>query len=173
MSRPIRRKCLTCSHLTTEEARRLHGPKGDQCWDDLKCHKRRSHYRHRRERNVKRVSSRQSKNQSDLPEIIRLPTDTPQVGAILILYLDEPHHSQKITSVHAVSVELWIGQEPQAKIEPVHCFSLSAQQFNLLGKQILKTFAEHYGDDKELKFFAEVVRHDMLNCPIRPCPLYS
>lgn len=50
------KKCLKCSILDVEEAQRLHGSEGDGCWDDLKCHKRRAHYRHRSDCNFKRFS---------------------------------------------------------------------------------------------------------------------
>lgn len=173
MSRHISSKCLTCSHLTAEEARRLHGLDGDQCWDDLKCHKRRSHYRNRSERNLKRVISRQSKSESDLPEIIRLPTGFTQVAPFVTLYVDDPHQGRKLTNVHAVGAELWIDEEPQVRIEPIHCFSLSVKEFNSLARQILKAFSDHYGNDKEFKVFTEAIYRDKLHCPIRPCPLYS
>ncbi len=45
MARSLNRKCLECSKLSVEEARQLHGPQDNGCWDDSRCHKRRSHYR--------------------------------------------------------------------------------------------------------------------------------
>lgn len=67
MARRVNKKCLKCSVLDAEEARRLHGAEGDGCWDDLKCHKRRSHYRHRSDRNFKRFISRQLQQEADIP----------------------------------------------------------------------------------------------------------
>lgn len=173
MGRQISFKCLTCSRLNAETARRLHGPDGDQCWDDLKCHKRRSHYRHRSERNLKRSLSRQGKGESTKPEIVCLPTRNPYAALLIILYSDSSQHPKQIKSVHAVEAELWVNGEPQVRMEPVHCFDLSRNEFRSLARQILTAFSEHYGSGKPFEAFSEAIYHDMHHCPIRPCPLHS
>lgn len=130
MARRVNKKCLKCAVLAVEEARQLHGVEGDGCWDDLKCHKRRSHYRNRSERNFKRVISRQLQQKADIPETLKLTTESGAENTLtlLILYVDHPPRRKEKVLLHAMGAELWLGTEHQAKIEPVHCLALSQEQ---------------------------------------------
>ena len=56
MPRRINKKCVECPQLSTDEAKQVHGEAGDGCWNEDLCHRRRSHYRNRREVNEKRRS---------------------------------------------------------------------------------------------------------------------
>lgn len=172
MARRVNKKCLKCSVLDVEEARRLHGAEGDECWDDLKCHKRRSHYRHRSDRNFKRVISRQLQEKPSKQETLSLTTSlSSNYFPLLILYVDHlPRRKEKFL-LHAISAELWMGTEQQAKIEPVHSFALSQEQVKTLTQQILKRFSEYCGE--EFAVFSEIIYRDMQYCPIYPCPLRS
>lgn len=175
MARRVNKKCLKCALLAVEEARQLHGVEGDGCWNDLKCHKRRSHYRHRSERNLKRVVLRQIQGEPNTPETIEFSPSLPPSKhfPVLILYTDHPPHPKQKILVHAVGAELWSGTEPQVRIEPVHSFALSQEQFRALTQQILKKFSEHCNTDEILASFSELIYRDMQYCPIHPCPLHS
>lgn len=176
MARRVNKKCLKCSVLDAEEARRLHGPEGDGCWDNLKCHKRRLHYRHRSERNFKRVISRQLQEKSDTAgaNLLTAVLSTPSYFPLLILYTDHPPSRRKEkVLLHAIGAELWLGTEQQARIETVHCFALSQEQVGTLTQQILKEFSEYCGTGEKFTAFSELIHRDMQHCPIRPCPLHS
>lgn len=148
---------------------------GDGCWDDLKCHKRRSHYRHRSGRNFKRVLSRQLQQKSDPPETLQLSADlsTSTYFSLLILYTDRPFRRKEKVLLHALSAELWSGTEQRAKIEPVHCIALSQEQVGQLTQQILKRFSEYCDTGEKFTVFSEIIYRDMQRCPIRPCPVHS
>lgn len=128
---------------------------GDGCWNDLKCHKRRSHYRHRSERNLKRVVLRQIQGVPDTPETIEFSPSLPlsKQFPVLILYTDHPPHPKQKILVHAVGAELWLGTEKQVRIEPVHSFALSKEQFHALTQQILKRFSNTVTQPKPLLSF--------------------
>ena len=53
MARRITKKCVACAQLSAADAQQLHGKKGDGCWDEKRCPRRRSHYRHRQRLNEK------------------------------------------------------------------------------------------------------------------------
>jgi hypothetical protein len=55
-------KCRLCSKLSTQEAQDRHGEGGDRCWEDQRCHNRRSYYRHRGVRNHHRKQKRRGKS---------------------------------------------------------------------------------------------------------------
>ncbi len=175
MARRVNKKCLKCSLLDAEEARQLHGAEGDGCWDDLKCHKRRSHYRHRGDRNFKRALSRQLQQKVDTPETLQLSADLSESTyfPLLILYTDRPLRRKGKVLLHALAAELWFGTDQRAKIEPVHCIALSQEQVGQLTQQILKKFAEYCGTGEKFTVFSEIICRDMQHCPIRPCPLHS
>ncbi len=175
MARRANKKCLKCAVLAAEEARQLHGAEGDGCWDDLKCHKRRSHYRHRSERNFKRVISRQLQQKADIPETLKLTTESSasEYFPLLILYVDHPPLRKEKVLLHAMGAELWLGTEPQAKIEPVHCLALSQEQVGRLTQQVLQKFSEYCNSGERFTVFSEIIYRDMHHCPIRPCPLHS
>lgn len=175
MARRVNKKCLKCSVLDAEEARRLHGAEGDGCWDDLKCHKRRSHYRHQSERNYKRVLSRQLQQKADGLETLQLMADSSASTyfPLLILYVDHPPRRKEKVLLHAMGAELWLGTEQQAKIEPVHCLALSQEQVGKLTQQVLQKFSEYCKNDQRFTAFSEIIYRDMQHCPIRPCPLHS
>ncbi|MEM1253488.1 MAG: hypothetical protein AAGI69_13720 [Cyanobacteria bacterium P01_H01_bin.21] len=57
MARRINSKCVACAQMSVAKARQLHGKTGDDCWDENRCHRRRSHYRNRQGLNEKRRSA--------------------------------------------------------------------------------------------------------------------
>jgi len=66
VARPNSEKCRLCSKLNAEEAKQQHGPADDSCWDEQRCHNRRSYYRHRGVRNYNRKQQRYQQQNGQL-----------------------------------------------------------------------------------------------------------
>jgi len=169
MSRPSQEKCRLCSKLSATEAKLKHGIEGDRCWDDERCHNRRSYYRHRGVRNYNR---KQHRRQSIAPELSQ-PTHTaileipaPALGAAIAHFYRET----KDSPLHAIGAELWMGNHRVAKIEPVHCLGLAEAQVRMLLMRILEGFSSH--SRVKIERFRSTVELHPTNCPIRPCPLH-
>lgn len=160
MAPRINQKCLRCSRLTREEAIAQHGEAGDGCWAGQNCDNRRSHYRHRLERN----QARKSPVDDDGTVVLELPA-IALPAAFLYWYRE-----RKDAPLHAIGAELWSGNDRIARIEPVHCLGLTEAQVKTLLVRILDGFSQQCGKKVE-RFRAS---HELLPeaCPIRPCPLH-
>jgi hypothetical protein len=175
MARPDQEKCRLCSKLDSQEAQQRHGPDGDGCWNPQVCHNRRSYYRHRGVRNhVRKERRREQPAASGLSEsgaslsarVAILEVLAPAIPAAVVHW----YRITKDAPLHALSAELWIGNDRVAKIEPVHCLGLTELQVKTLLVRILDVFSQHSGIKVE-RFRSSVELHPH-NCPIQPCPLY-
>jgi hypothetical protein len=171
MARPDSEKCRLCSKLSSTEAQQRHGKMGDGCWDDAKCHNRRSYYRHRGIRNHTRKQRRRNEMQNSVKEgvrntIVTIDIPVPAIPAAVVHWYRET----KDSPLHALGAELWVGNDRVAKIEPVHCLGLTELQVKTLLLRILDGFSQHSG--LKLERFRTAVELHPLNCPIRPCPLH-
>ncbi|NJM89376.1 MAG: hypothetical protein HC847_21650 [Hydrococcus sp. RU_2_2] len=154
MPKPLNFKCLECSRHTTEWAQTVHGEHGDSCWNPKRCYDRRSFYRHRSQNSMAFDG-----------EIVSLsPPDS--YYAILYLYKDSGEKP-----LHALGAELWLGQKAICKIEPIHCFGLTASKIKAFSQQVLQTFSEKY--QIFLPQYKEMFELSPQLCPLRPCPLNS
>ncbi len=166
MPRRINPQCLHCVQLSVEEARQLHGDQGDGCWEESRCHRRRSHYRNRRDNNASRRSTyRQAvqENQSGQnPEIISIPIDLKPV-AYLYLY----RQKRQDAPLHAISVSVWEGENHLLDVTPIHCAGMRNQKIQEYLMDVLKTLRERYGITK----FEPEIRLEPTECPIKNCPL--
>jgi hypothetical protein len=159
-------KCRLCSKLSTQEAQERHGVTGDCCWEDQRCHNRRSYYRHRGVRNHHRKQKRRGEQviaETGATAILDIPV--PAVPAAVIHWYRET----KDAPLHASGAELWMGNDRVAKIESVHCLGLTELQVKTVLLRILDGFSQHVGMKVE-RFRSSVELHPQ-NCPIRPCPL--
>jgi hypothetical protein len=173
MGRLLNKKCLACSALDVNQAKQQYGTEGDNCWDDSRCHKRRSHYRHRGERNATRVLKRQLQQQVTQPQLVHLCVSTPPVSsAVLILYSEHPDNFKDGIPIHAIGAELWIENQRQAQIEPIHCFGMRGDKVTALLPQILEAFSEYVGNGKRFTSFSVKVHRHVRDCPLRPCPFH-
>ncbi|MEO1133577.1 MAG: hypothetical protein AAFX40_12830 [Cyanobacteria bacterium J06639_1] len=175
MARSVNPACQLCWRLSTEEARSLHGPQGDNCWQDSHCHNRRSYYRNRTARVRSQKRHRMERLGKESPELfLELPTTTL---AVMTLYGDRVGRSaagevnERWRIPHAISAQLWHDQELIAKIEPMHCFGLSRRQIQQMNARILNLFSERLG--QPVTGFQELIERPKLDCPIRPCPLHE
>jgi hypothetical protein len=69
-----------------------------------------------------------------------------------------------------MSAELWLGQQAICKIEPIHCFGLTAGKIRAFSQQVLQTLGSRY--QVVLPQYKEMFEISPTLCPIRPCPLH-
>ncbi|MDB9529568.1 hypothetical protein PN498_26495 [Oscillatoria sp. CS-180] len=162
MPRRIDPKCLDCAQLSVAEARQQHGPEGDGCWDESRCHRRRSHYRNRRDNNASRRSLYQQRQCTRKPETLVVPVALKPV-AYLYLY----RQKRQDAPLHAIAVSVWKGDQQVLQVKPIHCAGMRNQQIQGYLTDVLKTLREQFGITK----FEPEIRMEPTECPIRPCPL--
>ncbi len=176
MGRPISRKCQNCANLSVEDAKELHGPEGDGCWDPAICHRRRSHYRRRQELNAERRLQRRDarKNASeemglrpqtkDFAREFELPSAPAMLSAVLVLYRQHEN-----SPVHAVGAEVWQGNCKILEIQPVHCMGMRADHVGAYIREMLQRVHSQFGIGR----FEDVVKEiPVSQCPIVPCPYH-
>jgi hypothetical protein len=96
-------KCRLCSKLSTAEAQARHGCAGDGCWEDQRCHNRRSYYRHRGVRNHNRKQKRRGEQVSGVTgATMTLDILVPTAPAAVIHWYRET----KDSPLHAIAAEL-------------------------------------------------------------------
>lgn len=173
MPRRINKKCLHCATLPIEEAMELHGETGDNCWNPKICHRRRSHYRHREDingirRRLRKVSPAMVTAGTiiaDPEEYIELAPPPPPIAlaAVLVLYRQ---HSE--APVHAVTAEVWRGDQKIAGMKPVHCMGMRGDRVTAYIKELLVSLNQQFGVSR----FEDVVKELPVEaCPIENCPL--
>ncbi|AFZ28226.1 hypothetical protein Cylst_6632 (plasmid) [Cylindrospermum stagnale PCC 7417] len=151
MPRPLNPKCQLCSKFSTTQAKVLHGSEGDGCWNPHVCHNRRSFYRQR------------IKQDADVETVNVEPPAT--YFAVLYLY-KEPGDKP----LHALGAQLWHGQKPICRLEPIHCFGLTAGKIKTYTEQVLQAFSRQY--EIPLSQYKEMFEVSPIHCPVRPCPLH-
>ena len=117
---------------------------GDRCWEDQRCHNRRSYYRHRGVRNHHRKQKRRGEQgtaETGATAILDIPV--PAVPAAVIHWYRET----KDAPLHALGAELWMGNDRVAKIESVHCLGLTELQVKTVLLRILDGFSQHVMDE--------------------------
>jgi hypothetical protein len=162
MARAQNKKCQQCAKLSVGQAKTLHGPSGDGCWEGQRCHDRRSRYRNRDSVNVKRKEKRLTEN-----GVTTLDLPPPEACyAVAFFYrsrIDQP--------LHAIGAELWSGNRQIAMLSPVHCLGIPPEGIRKWLIQILKAFS-NFTKEPVKKFRSAVELHPQ-TCPIRPCPLHT
>lgn len=161
MPRLLPEKCRLCSKLATPEARTK------ACWDAALCPSRRSYIRHRDRRNLDRRRQRRHALLQAEPERLRVSAAVAErilqaPYAVLHLYrgaVDAP--------LHAIGGEIWQGEAPVRRLQPVHCCGLTAGQVEEYLEAVLHLLYESYG----IRQFASHLELAPGLCPIRPCPL--
>ena len=147
MPKSLNTQCSLCSCLPASKAKQLH-----RCWDEQRCHNRRSFYRRKQKQQDKTIDM--------------LAVAPPELYfAVLYLYKDTGDKP-----LHALGAELWQGQHPVCKLEPIHTFGLTAGKIRLYSNQVLKAFSNHCGET--LHQYKEMFELSPQHCPVRPCPIY-
>jgi ribosomal protein L35AE/L33A len=145
--------------LDAAQAQALHGTEGDGCWNPKVCYSRRSYARHRDRKNQQRNRTRQES------VLKTLEVETPEFAylyyAVLVVY----RAAGGDTPVHAISAQVWQGQQQIAIVAPIHCVGMIPSQVHAYVRKLLDLLDEEYG----IRKFASLERIDPQQCLIRPC----
>jgi hypothetical protein len=170
MPRPINEKCRRCAKLTDEQAKHQHGAEGDGCWVGQPCHDRRSYYRHRDIKNLRRKQKRHHSSEvqplTSQPPTININLPSPATPAAVAQFYRETKNSP----LHAIGAELWLGNHRALRIEPIHCLGMTESQIEQFLKVALTSFSEHL--DRKIDRFRSAVELHPENCLLTPCPLH-
>jgi hypothetical protein len=164
MPRRINPKCLACAQLSTDEARRRHGPTGDGCWHEGRCHRRRSHYRHRRDINTQR---REVYRQQVTPAGAGVPTLALSVPLAPVAYLYLYRGQRRDAPLHAIAIAVWQGETCLLQVTPIHCAGMRTAQIQAYLTTVLGDLQQQFGICK----FEPEIRLEPQECPLSPCPL--
>jgi hypothetical protein len=156
-------KCVACAQLSIEEVQHHHGPEGDDCWVASRCHRRRSHYRHRGQVNVQRREQYRANQHQVKVDELSLEVDLPP-AAYLYLYRAKRADSP----IHAVAVSVWQGDKQLLAVRPIHCAGFTGRQLKQYLVQVLKQINQRY---PQISQFESEIRLEPTECPIRGCPL--
>lgn len=155
-------KCRQCSKLSVESAIARHGESGDGCWAGERCHKKRTYYRKDKLYNRnRRLKYRFEKEAAAQLEAIAIPT----VPALVVYFFRQ----RKDDLLHAMSVELWIGQQKKVKSEPVHTLGWKEMQVREYITNAIAHFTQQY--EVSISGIAATVELNPQLCPLFPCPL--
>lgn len=163
-------KCRQCSKLSVETAISRHGEQGDGCWVGELCHKRRTYYKKRdlynRNRRLKYRGEKESAVQLEAMAKPAVPgIAIPTVPAVIVYF----YRQRKDEPLHAVSVELWVGQQKKATREPVH--TLGWKEAHV--REYITNAIAHFNQQHEVSIsgIAATVELNPSLCPLFPCPL--
>lgn len=153
-------KCRQCSKLSVEDAIALHGESGDGCWVGEPCHKKRTYYKKRDLYN----RNRRLKYRGDKESAAQL-IDIPTIPAVVVYFFRQ----RKDEPLHAMAVELWIGQQKKAVHEPVHTLGWTGAHVKEYIKGAIAEFNQQYAVN--ISGIAATVELNPSLCPLNPCPL--
>lgn len=157
-----RDKCRQCSKLSLEHALQKHGPQGDGCWSGEPCHKRRTYYRHRERYN----RSRRLKYQGEQASATQLQgISIPSIPAVVIHF----YRQRKDEPLHTLGIELWVGQQKKAALQPVHTLGWTEGQVKGYIREAIAEFSQKY--ELQISGIAATVELSPCLCPLLPCPL--
>ena len=152
-------KCRQCSKLSVETAIARHGEQGDGCWVGERCHKRRTYYKKRdlynRNRRLKYRGEKEAAAQLDAKSIPTIP--------VVVVYFSR---QRKDEPLHALSVELWVGQQKKAAREPVHTLGWRETQVREYITSAIAQFNQQY--EVSISGIAATVELNPGLCPLAP-----
>ena len=170
MPRRVNKKCVACAQLNAAQARQLHGEKGDGCWHEKRCPRRRSHYRHRQTLNEKRRL--QSKRVSDdvsagAVETVSLPVaETSLPYANLYIWREK----RKDAPIHAIAMSVFQNNSKVLEVAPIHCAGYRKRQLETYVQQgVMGYLKARFG----ITFFADEIRLEPIECSIAGCPYHD
>jgi len=168
MPRRINKKCVACAQLGAADAQQLHGEKGDGCWDEKRCPRRRSHYRHRQQLNEKRRLAYQQSSDV-LPdggsvETVSLPMAE---GSVPYANLYIWREKRKDAPLHAIAASVFKDGVKVLEVAPIHCAGYRKRQLEkYVQKDVMRYLNARFG----ITFFADEIRLEPIECPIPGCP---
>ncbi|MFK8186612.1 MAG: hypothetical protein AB8B99_24810 [Phormidesmis sp.] len=172
MARRIAKKCVECAQLSAVDARQLHGKKGDGCWHDKRCPSKRSYYRNRQRLNEQRrlqyqqqVTGRVANEQT--VETVSLPVAELSVPyANLYIWREK----RKDAPIHAIAATVFQNGAKVLEVAPIHCAGYRKRQ---LEKYVQKDVMGYLNARFGITFFADEIRLEPIECPIKGCPWHD
>ena len=169
MPRRIDKKCVECAQLSAATAQQLHGKEGDDCWNDKRCRRRRSHYRNRRELNEKRRSRYRQQVSAVEPAGDQVETVSLSVAEESAPYANLYiwREKRKDAPIHAIGVSVFDKGAKVLEVAPIHCAGYRKRQLEqYVQKKVMPYLNARYG----ITFFADEIRLEPMECPIEGCP---
>ncbi|NEZ54119.1 hypothetical protein [Adonisia turfae] len=169
MPRRINQKCVACAQLSAAQARQQHGPNGDGCWDEKRCHRKRSHYRNRRDSNEKRRAIYQqqiltTKADNEVETVSLDVAESSMPYANLYIWREK----RKDAPVHAIGATVIHNGQKVLEVKPIHCAGYRRRQLErYVSQKMLPYLTERYG----ITHFSNEIRLEPIECPIPECPL--
>lgn len=122
--------------LTMSEVRILHGVSGDNCYVSQVCRSRRSHARHRYQRNETRRLKWYQENTG-----LNSNDSTIQPSAQLIVYRANRYNAP----IDGIAAEVRQGKTKLAVVQPIYCSGLPPKQIYSCVQAILAALQDQYG----------------------------
>ena len=168
MPRRVSKKCVACAQLSAADAQQLHGKKGDGCWDEKRCPRRRSHYRHRQHLNENRRLAYQQRS-GVVPEEGGVETVSLPVagGSMPYANLYVWREKRKDAPLHAIAASVFKDGVKVLEVAPIHCAGYRKRQ---LEKYVQKDVMSYLNARFGITFFADEIRLEPIECPILGCP---
>ena len=162
-------KCIACAHLIADMARQLHGPQGDGCWNEKRCHRKRSHYRNRREQNEKRrtdcrqqIAQQQSDSHVEMVSLAVTEMSIPYAN----LYIWR--EKRKDAPIHVLAATVIQNGQKVLEVEPIHCAGYRKRQpERYMEQKVMPYLKERFG----ITHFSNEIRLESIECPLEDCPL--
>lgn len=120
---PSHPNCAACAKLDVSAA------KLKSCWDDKRCHRRRSDHRRKAERSLNNSKA----------EILTI--NPPQIYHGILQLWREPREDAPL---HAIGLEIKLGDDSIALVAPVHCAGWMASQVHQYIEKMLEMTSEKY-----------------------------
>ena len=172
MPRRVDKKCVACAQLSASDARQLHGKgkKGDGCWNEKRCPRKRSHYRNRQQLNEKRrlkyqqqVTGVASGNEQEVEIVSLSVAETSVPYANLYIWREK----RKDAPIHAIAATVFQDGSKVLEVQPIHCAGYRRRQLeNYVQRDIMGYLNARFG----ITFFADEIRLEPIECPIPGCP---
>ena len=173
MPRRVNKKCVECAQLSAADAQLLHGKKGDDCWNEKRCPRRRSHYRHRRELNERRRLEYQQQGSGVVSgegavETVALPVSNEASVPYANLYIWR--EKRKDAPIHAIAASVFQSGSKVLKVAPIHCAGYRKRQLeSYIQKDVMSYLNARFG----ITFFADEIRLEPMECLIAGCPWHD
>jgi len=172
MPRRVNKKCIECAQLSAAQARQLHGKQGDDCWREKRCPRRRSHYRHRQVLNEQRRLQYQQQvagavSEKGAVETVSLPVAGESLPCANLYIWRE---KRKDAPIHAISVSVFQDNSKVLEVALIHCAGYRKRQLErYIQKDVMSYLTARFG----ITFFADEIRLEPMECPIKGCPWHD
>ncbi|MEA5463634.1 hypothetical protein [Leptothoe sp. PORK10 BA2] len=172
MPRRVNKKCIECAQMSAAQAQQLHGKQGDGCWSEKRCPRRRSHYRHRQVLNEQRRLKYQQQVDGAVSAQGAVETVTLPVAGESLPYANLYiwREKRKDAPIHAIAVSVFENGAKVLEVAPIHCAGYRKRQLEqYVQKDVMGYLNARFG----ITFFADEIRLEPMECPIKGCPWHD